>query len=58
MLRGQVTVVSPLTVRLWGDTGDAIVGLHDAGYTPVVGDPVYLGRLGGRLIVLGKVAES
>ena len=52
---GDVTVTSPLTVRLAGDAADTVVTRYDSGYSPTVGDRVWLLRVGGSWMVGGKV---
>ena len=54
-VRGLVLGLDPLRVRLWGDQDSIAVGLHAASYSPVVGDPVFLGRIGAKLVVIDKL---
>ena len=57
MLRGQVLTISPTTVRLFGDTDGSRMLVADS-YTPVVGDPVAVSRLGPSLIVVCKIGDG
>lgn len=53
---GIVVDVSPLTIRLNGDSVNISDVPCDGDYTPAVDDTVYVLRPGPALIVLGKIA--
>lgn len=55
---GEITSTAPLEVQLAGDTTATPVALVDAGYTPALGDRVWLLPVGHALMVGGKVVSS
>jgi len=55
LLWGQVIGVSPMLVRLAGDTVDTTIGLRLGAYIPTTTDKVLVARMGTTLIVLGSI---
>jgi hypothetical protein len=52
---GDVTGVSPLEVRIAGDTTSTQIGEYAAAYTPTSNDRVIVLRLGPTWIILGDL---